>query len=266
MAVDFGRKNKYSIDDLLCIMKVLRGENGCPWDREQTHSSIRKNFIEETYEVVEAIDSDDKELMKEELGDVLLQVIFHTVMEEEKMHFDFSDVCDGICKKLITRHPHIFGDVTAETSEKVLENWDAIKKQEKNQSTYTESLKSVPKMLPALMRSEKIQHRASRAGFDFENLEQVMPCIDAELQELKDAVAGGSKDEISEELGDLLFSVVNVSRFLKTDAEQSLYNSCDKFISRFEKVEELARERNIDMKTAGMEVLDGLWDEVKKLG
>lgn len=264
MAVSFDRKDKYSIDDLLEIMKILRGENGCPWDREQTHSSIRKNFIEETYEVVEAIDADDTALMKEELGDVLLQIIFHAQMEKEREHFDFSDVCDGVCKKLIIRHPHIFADVSADTSDKVLENWDAIKKQEKHQETYTDSLKSVPKLLPALMRSEKIQHRAARAGFDFKDLDEVMPCIDRELAELKEAVSSGSKEDISEELGDLLFSVVNVSRFLKTDAEQSLYNSCDKFISRFEKVEQLAAQRNIDMKSAGMEVLDELWDEAKK--
>lgn len=264
MAVDFNLKDKYSAEDLLEIMKVLRGENGCPWDREQTHESIRKNFLEETYEVLEAIDENNTELMKEELGDVLLQVVYHATMEEEIGNFDFSDVCDGICKKLIIRHPHIFADVKADTAEKVLENWDAIKKQEKKQESYTDTLKSVPKLLPALMRSAKVQQRAARAGFDFENLEQVMPCIENELNELKEAVNAKAQAEIEEELGDLLFSVVNVSRFLKVDAEESLYRACDKFISRFEKVEKLADEREIDMKTAGIKALDLLWDEAKK--
>lgn len=161
--MDFQFKDKYDVNDLLEIMRILRSENGCPWDREQDHKSIRKDFLEETYEVVEAIDADDKELLLEELGDVLLQVVFHSRIEEEKGGFDFDDVADGICQKLIVRHPHVFGDVNAETSGEVLKNWNNIKQQTKGQETFYETLESVCTTLPALMRAQKIGQRAKRA-------------------------------------------------------------------------------------------------------
>ena len=163
MQAGFGKKDKYTVDDLVEIMSLLRSENGCPWDREQTHASIRKNFIEETYEAVEAIDEDNPDKLKEELGDVLLQVVFHAQMEKEKGNFDFNDVCDGICKKLIVRHPHVFGNEKADSAEKVLDRWEEIKNETKEQ-TGGATLDAVPKQLPALMRCAKLQHRAEKAG------------------------------------------------------------------------------------------------------
>lgn len=259
----FKEKSNYKFDDLVEIMKLLRSPNGCPWDREQNHKSIRQNFIEETYEVIEAIDNDDKELLKEELGDVMLQVVFHAEMESEKNEFNIDDVCDGICKKLIIRHPHVFGDVQADTSEKVLSNWDKIKMQTKSQKSQSDAMDSVSKSLPSLMRSTKIQQKAAKAGFDWNDVNGAIDKLSEEVAELKEAVKENNKEHQTEELGDVLFSVVNVSRFLKIDSEEALYKACDKFSDRFRKVENLAKERNLDMKTATLEELDSLWEEVK---
>lgn len=262
--VDFEFKENYRISDLLQIMRILRGEGGCPWDREQTHQSIRRNFIEETYEVVEAIDNGDTALLLEELGDVLLQVVFHTQMEAEQGAFSFDDVCDGICKKLILRHPHIFGDVTAETPDEVLKNWDEIKKQEKGQKTQSEAVRSVPKTLPALMRGAKVQQRAAKTGFDYPDLSDALGDLESELAELKEAISGGDRAAVDEEFGDLLFSCVNVSRFLHLDAEESLTRSTEKFIRRFSEVEKLAEQNGADMKTASLDELNQLWAQAKK--
>lgn len=259
----FQQKDKYTIQDLLVIMELLRGPDGCPWDREQTHQSIRKNFIEETYEVAEAIDNGDTALLKEELGDVLLQVVFHTEMEREQGAFNFDEVCDGICKKLIVRHPHIFSDVQVDCTAQVLSNWEDIKKQEKRQTTQTQVLESVPRTLPALMRSEKVQHRAAKVGFDFSGVGGAMDALRSEVDELARAIDSGDGACIADELGDVLFSAANVARFVVVDSEQALTGSCDKFISRFAMVEQLAAQRNIDMKSAGMETLDNLWLEAK---
>jgi len=264
MIKDFQFKENYDTQDLVRIMEILRSEEGCPWDREQTHDSIRNNFLEEVYEVVDAIDRDDKEDLKEELGDVLLQVIFHTQIEKEQGGIDLSDVADGVCKKLILRHPHIFGDVVAETSDKVLDNWDKIKMQEKGQESFTDTLKSVPAAFPALMRAAKVQKRASKANFDWEDVYEPLFKVGEELAELEEAIENGCPMSISEEFGDLLFATVNVSRFIKVDAEETLNRATDKFISRFEMVEKLCNERNIDMKTASLEELDSIWEEVKK--
>ncbi len=262
--MDFKFKDKYDINDLLEIMRILRSENGCPWDREQDHKSIRKDFIEEVYEAVEAIDSDDAELLKEELGDVLLQVVFHCRIEEEKGSFCFGDSVDGICKKLIVRHPHVFGDVTAETSEQVLKNWNDIKQKTKGQETYTETLRSVSPALPALMRAQKVGQRAARAGMDFPSAEAALVRLEEEIAELRAAVASGDADSVSDELGDLLFSAVNVSRLLKNDAEEALTRGVGKFIDRFERTENLIRMQGTDMKTLSIDKLDAYWDQAKK--
>lgn len=261
--MDFIAKDQYGIHDLLEIMKLLRSPDGCPWDRVQTHQSIRKNFLEETCEVLEAIDLENAELLKEELGDVLLQVVFHAQMEQEAGRFTFDEVCDGICKKLIHRHPHIFSDEKADTPEQVLRNWEEIKKQEKRQTTQAQALNSVPKTLPALMRGEKVQARAAKVGFDYEDAAGAMKDLRSEVDELSEAIASGRREEIWEELGDLLFSVANVARFVKVDSEQALGNATDKFIRRFTQVERLADARGIDMKESGMDVLDNLWQEAK---
>lgn len=261
--MEFERKEKYEMQDLLKIMKLLRSPDGCPWDREQDHHSIRANFIEETYEAIEAIDTENAELLKEELGDVLLQVVFHAQMEQEKGSFDFSDVVDGICKKLIIRHPHVFSEVSAKTSDEVLKNWDAIKMQTKEQKTQTEVLQSVSPALPALMRSQKVQKKAAKAGFDWDNVDGALAKIFEELDELKEAIDEGGQISSEEELGDLLFSVVNVARFIHVDSEQALSKACDKFISRFGKLEALALERGMDIQKASLPELDALWEEVK---
>lgn len=261
--VDFIRKDKYNIEDLLQIMELLRGPGGCPWDAEQTHKSIRKDFIEETYEVIEAINKDDKELLKEELGDVLLQVVFHTQIEKESDCFDFSDVCDGLCKKLIERHPHVFGDISVSSTDEVLSNWDTIKRKSKGQKTQGSSMLKVPKELPALMRAQKIQSKAKKAGFDWDNIDGAFEALHNEIDELKYAMKNGNADEVKGEMGDLLFSCVNVSRFLDVESEEALTLSNDKFIERYVMVERLAEERNINMKETPIEELDKLWKEAK---
>lgn len=263
MIKDFDFKENYNVDDLVKIMEILRSEEGCPWDREQSHDSIRNNFLEEVYEVCDAIDRDSKEDMKEELGDVLLQVVFHTQIEKEQNGFDLDAVADGVCKKLILRHPHIFGDVKADTSEKVLDNWDKIKMKEKGQESYTDTLNSVPKAFPALMRAAKVQKRAAKANFDWDDVYEPLFKVGEELAELEEAIEKGCPMSISEEFGDLLFATVNVSRFLKIDSEETLNRATDKFINRFEMVEKICNERKIDMKNSSLEELDAIWDEVK---
>ena len=261
--IDFNQKEKYDINDLLEIMRYLRAPGGCPWDAEQTHESIRKNLIEETYEVVEAIDKKDSDMLLEELGDLLMQVVFHAQIEEEKGVFNFDDVADGVCKKLIERHPHVFGEIEVSGVGDVLDNWDAIKRRKKGQKKGSEPMLSVPRELPALMRAAKIQQKASAVGFDWPDVSGAYDKIIEETQELRKAVKSGVQDDVSEELGDLLFSVVNVSRFLKCDAEEALTAASDKFINRFIRVEQLAKENGVDMEKASLEKLDKLWDIAK---
>ncbi len=260
---NFKIKDSYDVNDLIALVARLRDpETGCAWDKVQTHESIRKNFIEETYEACEAIDKGDLTLLREELGDVLLQVALHAEMERQLGHFDITDVADGVCKKLVLRHPHVFGEVVAEDSDAVLTNWEAIKREEKHQRSGADSVLDVPRALPALMRSQKVQKRAGYVGFDYENAGQAMDDLRSEMDELCEAIANGTN--VEEELGDLLFSVVNVARFQKLDAEQALERACDKFTARFIAVEKLAAARGVDMKTAGIDALNALWAEAKK--
>ncbi len=262
--VDFDFKEKYNINDLLNILEILRGENGCPWDAEQTHESIRSNLLEEAYEAADAIDENNAALQCEELGDVLLQVVFHCQIEKEtSKHYDFDSVCDDICQKLIKRHPHVFGDVVANDSQTVLKNWDSIKKESKNQS-YTQTLKDIPKALPALMRAEKIGKRASRANMDFANQQSALCAVFAEAKELEYAANNENTDRTKDELGDLLFSCVNLARKLGIDAEEALNASCEKFIARFEKTEELAQSDNKDMAKLDEKELDLYWNKCKE--
>ena len=263
--VEYQQKDHYSISDLLDIVRLLRGEGGCPWDREQTHKSIKSDFIEETCEAIEAIDLEDAELLREELGDVLLQVVFHCRIEEETGSFTFSDVCDEICKKLIIRHPHVFGDVTANTTDQVLKNWDAIKMETKGQERYTDTLTSVAKSLPALMRAQKVGKRAMRAGMDFRCADDAVACIENEKSELDAAIANGDKANIEEEIGDLLFSCVNAARHLGVDAELALKSATEKFIKRFSITEELVTADGLDMKNLPIEALDTYWDKAKSI-
>jgi len=265
MPVDFEFKDKYDISDLISIVKVLRSPGGCPWDRKQTHSSIKKNFIEETYEVIEAINKDNPEMLKEELGDILLQVALHAEMEDEKGSFSFNDVANDIVKKLVIRHPHVFGDVVANNEEEALTSWDSAKAQSKGTKLQSESMASVPRELPALMRAQKIQQKAAKVGFDWDDSKGAFDKLEEEINELKIALTQGSEAEIEEEFGDVLFSCVNISRFLKLDSEEALTGATDKFLERFKRVEALAKEQNIDMKSSSIDVLDALWDEAKKI-
>ena len=258
-------KEAYTVDDLIGIMRVLRGENGCPWDREQTHTSIRNNLLEEAYETVDAIDRLDDTDMVEELGDLLLQIIFHCQMAEERGAYNLNDVADGICKKLIYRHPHIFSNVVAKTSDEVLNNWDNLKKKEKHMDSYSDTLKAVPKSFPACIRAQKIQKRASKAGYDFETIFDTITKIEEELAELKDAISNNNSSLAAAELGDLLFSVVNTARHLKVDAEEQLSASTERFIKRFSSAENLALADNLDLADLSNEERDVLWERSKKL-
>lgn len=259
--VDFQQKDKYEFEDLLRIMEILRAPDGCMWDREQDHQSIRRNFIEETYEVCEAIDEQDAEHLKEELGDVLLQVVFHTQMEKEKGVFDIGDVADGVCKKLIFRHPHIFGSVEVGSSEEILRNWDALKRVEKHQETDTSALDSVARSLPGLIRAEKLQKKAAKVGFDWENVQGALDKVAEETAELQQAMDGSG--DVEEELGDLLFAMVNVARHLKVDPERALEKTCDKFISRFASMERQAHAADKTLSDLPIEELDALWNKAK---
>lgn len=263
--IDYKFKNKYGFSDLVEIMSILRAPGGCPWDAEQTHESIRSSFIEETYEAIEAINKKDNELLCEELGDVLLQVVFHAQIEKENGSFDIDSVTDGICKKLIERHPHVFADVNADTTQKVLDNWDTIKRKSKNQKTQGSSMEKVPKELPALMRAQKIQGKAKKDGFDFEDISETYQALYNEIEEVKQAAQNGeSKKRITEELGDVLFSAVNLARFLDVDSEEALTIANDKFIKRYLAVESLAKEKGLEPKEMSLSELNELWKQAKK--
>ncbi|MBP1533508.1 MAG: nucleoside triphosphate pyrophosphohydrolase [Ruminococcus sp.] len=244
-------KECYGIDDLVDLVTVLRdSEKGCPWDKEQTHSSIKKDLLEEAYEVIEGIDCDSPKMMREELGDVLLQVIFHVVLEQEQDHFTLEDVITELCQKLIVRHPHVFGDVQANTVDKVLSNWDSIKKETKGQETYTDTLKSVPKTFPALMKAQKLGKRASRAGIDFEKCEEdgteldLYAAIGSALNRVK--LADINDTDASSDIGDLLFLCANLARRLDCDAEECLSESCKNFVERFERLEEKSSDLSLE--------------------
>ncbi len=263
VSVDFEIKDHYDIGDLIRLVQVLRAPGGCPWDMKQTHESIKKNFIEETYEVIEAINKKDAEGLKEELGDVLLQVALHCEMEREKGVFDFNDVADELCKKLVVRHPHVFSDVTASNSDEALQRWDEVKLKTKGMKKQSESMLKVPREFPALMRAQKIQQKAAKAGFDWDNVEGALQKLQEEINELKNALDSGSKAQTEEEFGDVLFSCVNVARFIGSDSEEALTAATDKFVSRYLIVEKLAEERGMDMKSSSAEELDALWNEAK---
>lgn len=262
--VEYTQKENYNIQDLREIVRLLRSPDGCPWDKEQNHTSIRNDFLEEAYEAVEAIDLLDMPLLREELGDVLLQVVFHCTLAEEEQAFDFEAVCDEICKKLIIRHPHVFGNVNAENTEAVLKNWDAIKKETKHQETYADTLNSVAKSLPALARAQKVGKRASRAGMDFKSPEDACSCIQSEYDELQAAMISGNAIQTEEEFGDLLFSCVNTARHLGIDAEQALSRATEKFIRRFSATEQLVAQDGKNMPDLPIQELDTYWNQVKQ--
>lgn len=261
MKDNFEFKDKYDINDLVDIMRILRRPGGCAWDREQTHKSIKNNMLEEAYEVIDAIDAENPDALAEELGDVLLQVVFHSEISEEQNDFNFSDVANGICKKLIYRHPHVFSDVTVSSSSEVLRNWEKLKQKEKSQKTATDTLLSVPKTFPALMRAQKVQKRAGSAGLDFNNITEVYSKISEELEEVKNA--SENAENLKEELGDLLFSCVNAVRLLGFNSEECLSLATEKFISRFEKTEKALIDNGKKMNETSAKELDRIWESIK---
>jgi tetrapyrrole methylase family protein/MazG family protein len=254
-------KSEYNFDDLVLIVRLLRGEGGCPWDMEQDHKSLRRGFIEETYEVIEAIDTEDPKLLREELGDVLLQIVFHADIEREADRFDMDNVSNDICVKLIHRHPHVFGELKLDNSEDVLANWDKIKGVEKQRNTLTDKLRSIPPMLPALMRAEKVGKKAS--FFDFETTEAVFDKLYEEIDEIKAVMKDGDPDALKEEMGDLLLTVTSLARKIGVDSEESLYCATNKFIDRFEKVEKTVLKQGKNVENMNMAELDEGWDSIK---
>lgn len=259
------KKETYGFDDLCTIMKLLRAPDGCPWDREQDHKSIRNNLIEEVYELIEGIDTEDEELMAEELGDVLLQVVFHCEISESGGSFGIEQVCDGICKKLIVRHPHVFGNVEADTSEQVLANWDAIKRKTKKQTTDTDSMRSVSAALPALMRAHKLGAKGRKVGFDFDDPAEAMEKVLEEAQEAMEAYKSGDAAATEEEFGDLLLAVVNAARLAGVDSEEALYKANQKFVDRFARVEELCLKNGNSVKDTARDKKEEYWQISKKI-
>lgn len=262
--VEFEFKDHYNVYDLFDIVRKLRAPDGCPWDKVQTHESIRKDFIEEVYEAVEAIDEKDTEHLREELGDVLLQVVFHCVLEYEKNSFTLDDVADDVCQKMILRHPHVFGNVTADTPEEVLKNWDEIKMKSKSQSKASEAMESVSKALPSLMRSEKLLKKAERAGLKKPSAEEAVASVRNELDKLGNSIRNGSTEDESSRIGKLLFEIVGLSRTLDTDCEKSLYDACDDFTKQFRELEAYAAENGIDIQKSDSGELERLWNTISK--
>ncbi|NCC16807.1 MAG: nucleoside triphosphate pyrophosphohydrolase [Clostridia bacterium] len=251
-----------TLEDLMGIIKRLRGEGGCPWDRVQTHESLREAMLEEAYEAVDAIEQRDMENLKEELGDVLLQVVFHAALAEEAGKFSMEDVIEGICNKMVYRHPHVFSDTKADTAEEVLINWEQLKKQEKQITTQSEAMKQIPMALPALTRARKVQKKAASVGFDFYETSGAMAKVKEEVEELQEAIEQGLGTE-EEEYGDILFAMVNISRFLKINPEFALTKATKKFINRFEYVENSAISGGKTLSEMTLEEMDLLWDEAK---
>ena len=261
--INWSMKKFYTCQDLMELVRVLRHPGGCPWDREQTHRSLRRNLLEETYEAAEAIDREDLDGLKEELGDVLLQVFFHASIEEDAGRFNLDDVADGVCKKLIYRHPHVFGDVTVDSTDQVLSNWEELKKKEKHQDTQADAVDAVARTLPALWRAEKMKKKAAKAGFDWRDASGALDKLSEEVEELRAAALGGEGDPV-EELGDVLFAAVCVGRFLDTDPEEALHAACDKFSVRFRRTEELAARRGLSLDKLSDQEQIALWREAKK--
>lgn len=255
--------NKKDFQDLLDIIETLRNPGGCPWDREQTHESLKSALLEECYEVIDAIENEDEDALIEELGDVLLQVVFHASIGKEDGYFDIMDVIGGISNKMINRHPHVFGNEEANTSEQVLVNWDEIKKEEKGIKTLTEEMQNIAKSLPATTRAFKVQKKAKKVGFDWDDVNCAMDKVKEELNEIKEVYNCEDKSIIEGEVGDLLFACINVARFLEVDGELALDKTIKKFIKRFSYIENEAIKNNKNLKDMTLEEMDKLWEEAK---
>ena len=259
IVLDFLCKESYDLRDFVALITFLRSPDGCPWDQVQTHESIRRNFLEETYEACEAIDVGDTAHLKEELGDVLMQVLFHTDIERAAGHFDIDDVADAACKKLVYRHPHVF-----RRDEPDVPDWDTIKQRERAQTTTAEAMDSVARSLPALWRCEKIQAKAAKTGFEWPDTDAALDKVEEETRELREAVASSNADAVAEELGDLLFAAVKVARFAGVDPEQAAHAACEKFIRRFAAMEAAAADSGVPLEQRTLAQMQPLWQQAKQ--
>lgn len=259
IVLDFLCKESYDLRDFVALVSYLRSPRGCPWDQVQTHESIRRNFLEETYEACEAIDAGDLVHMREELGDVLMQVLFHTDIEREAGHFDIDDVADAACKKLVYRHPHVF-----RRDEPDAPDWDTMKQRERAQTTTAEAMDSVARSLPALWRCDKIQAKAAKTGFEWPDVHAALDKVDEETRELRAAAASGDTEAIGDELGDLLFAAVKVARFAGIDPEQAAHAACEKFIRRFSAMETAAANDGTALEQCTLEQMLTLWQQAKQ--
>ena len=259
IVLDFLCKESYDLRDFVALVSYLRSPRGCPWDQVQTHESIRRNFLEETYEACEAIDAGDLVHMREELGDVLIQVLFHTDIEREAGHFDIDDVADAACKKLVYRHPHVFRRDDPDTPD-----WDTMKQRERAQTTTAEAMDSVARSLPALWRCDKLQAKAAKTGFEWPDVHAALDKVDEETRELRAAVASGDTEAIGDELGDLLFAAVKVARFAGIDPEQAAHAACEKFIRRFSAMETAAANDGTALEQCTLAQMLTLWQQAKQ--
>lgn len=256
-------KDTYTFNELLEIMNLLRSESGCPWDREQTHDSLKRYLIEETYEVLDAIDSEIPAKLTEELGDLLLQIVFHSQLAKEAGTFNIDDVINSISKKMVSRHKHVFGGSKLKTAQDVIDVWDSNKQKEKGIPTVTNMMREIPSGMPALMRSFKVQQKAAKVGFDWDDIKYVYDKIHEEIEELKSASQEKDLQKTSDELGDLLFAVVNLSRFLNVHPEISLAQTTERFINRFEHIEQSATIAGKKLDDLSLKEMDILWEEAK---
>ena len=254
----------YTLESLTAIMEKLRSDQGCPWDREQTHQSLTRYLIEEAYEVIDAIEQQDPQALAEELGDVLLQIVFHAQIASENGQFTMDDVLKAVCEKMIRRHPHVFADTEINSVEDVLSNWEAIKKREKANQDRKSLLDGIPKHLPALLRAEKIQSKAAKVGFDWNDISGTIAKLEEEIEEFKQAVAAANHEDMEAEIGDLFFSLVNVCRFLNINPERALNLTTNKFIRRFQYMEKQAALNNRELNTMSLAEMDQLWETAKK--
>ncbi len=261
--MEFEFKEKYNIDDYRRIIALLRAPDGCPWDKVQTHESVRDNVIEEAYETAQAIDRADDANLCEELGDLLMQVLFHAQMAAERGAFDFDDVCDMACKKLVFRHPHVFGTAEADTPDAVLDTWDAAKRREKHQETVTSAMTDVAETLPALWRARKEQKKAAKVAFDWPDERGAMAKLHEEVGELQEGIDAGDRENQFEEVGDVLFTAVNAARFLDVDPEKALHAACEKFIRRFKYTEEHAAAEGKQLENMTLEEIETLYQHAR---
>lgn len=252
-----------AFEELVDVIARLRGEGGCPWDRQQTHESLKKYLLEETYEVVDAIDGNDTEGLRSELGDLLIQILFHAQLAHERDAFDIRDAIRGITEKLIRRHPHVFGESPVATTEEVLHRWEQIKAGEPGAKERTSILDGVPRTLPALARAVEVSKRAAAAGFEWPDIEAVFEKLREEVGELQDELAGGDRERIAQEIGDLLFTVVNVARWAKVDPEDALRTMISRFTERFMRIEEAARASGKPLEQMGIREMDAVWNRAK---